>query len=531
MSEIQEEQGRRISRGDLIKGGVATGVALGTSEWLLRNAGDALAATTDAAAVTPRKGGQLTVAFNIPSSDSLDPQNFVAGGDKIRAFNVTERLAMINQDGTVKLHLAQSVVPRTKNAKVWRVTLRRGIQHSNGKELTADDVLFSFRRLARPKAAYASQVTPFIDYTRTRKVDKYTVDFYLKRAIGDFRRFLAIEPFGILPVGSNTFTKPSDLIGTGPYKISSWTPGQRYTMVRNPTYWEKGKPYLDKVTIISLDQNADAAAALLAGQIDGTGNLTDQQIQQLSGKPGIRLLSTPGVQAPDWYMRLDSAAFADNRVRQAFRLAIDRKQCVAVQLGGRGRPGNDLLGVLFPSYNRSLPQRQYDPDKAASLLKQAGQSDIAVELYTANFPDAATAYKEQAKKAGINITIKQVPPADIYNTSIIYLKVPFGETLWTGSFEEISTQGLLSKAFYNETAWRRPAWDNQFLKGFGTVNDKARLKIYWDLQEQLYNEGGYIAWGLGNAMVGAAANVRGVVPWGTVSLWNGLRFESIWRTK
>ena len=106
-------------------------------------------AETGAAAGAPTPGGRIIVGMPIPSTDNLDPQNFVASGDKVRAFNVTERLAMINPDGTVKLHLAETVEPITQDATNWRVTLKSGITHSNGKDLTSADVISSFCRRNR----------------------------------------------------------------------------------------------------------------------------------------------------------------------------------------------------------------------------------------------------------------------------------------------------------------------------------------------------------------------------------------------
>lgn len=483
---------------------------------------------TGATAGQPSRGGSVRVGMPIPSTDNLDPQNFVGSGDKVRAFNVTERLAMINPDGSVRMHLAESAEPTTSDATTWRVVLKSGITHSNGKDLTASDVLSSWNRLVDTPLAPA--VTGFLDLKNSKAVDALTVDFALLSPVGDFPRFLAQEPLGVFPEGQQTFDRPEDLIGTGPYKIAEWTPGERYLMVRNDSYWEDGKPYLDEVEIINLARDDDQAGALLAGQIDGTSGLPEEQIRILETDPAAKLIITPKIYNPTWYMRLDSDAFKDVRVRQAFKLAIDREQCVSVEFGGRGGPGNDLWGALFPSYPTDLPQRAYDPEQAQALLRDAGQEGIAVELVCASYVDGATAFAQQAKQAGIKMTVKPVPVEDIYNTDLYYLKVPFGETLWTGSFEETAPQGLVSEAFYNETAWKNPQWDKDFYRAFGTVDEAERLGIYADLQEQLWNDGGYIVWGLADLVNATAPDVNGVVPWGPVSWWNGLRFEDIWRS-
>ena len=529
---------RPISRRQLLKGSLALGAAVAVPGVLAACGGDEgssdsspapTGATSTVAEGVPQSGGSLRVFNSIPSADSFDPQNFVASGDKIRAFNVCERLAMVNPDGTIKLHLAETVEPVSEDATAWRVTLRSGITHSNGKPLTTADVLWTFQRIAKPGAPYEATFVPFVDLDRTKAVDDLTIEFALKRPVGDFNRFLANEPFGILPDGSDTFEKPEDLIGTGPFKVIEWAPGERYRMVRNETYWEDGKPYLDEIEILNVNPDIDQAGALLAGQVDGTSGLEEAETRQLENDPSVVLTVTPAVRNPTWYMRLDSDAFQDVRVRQAFRLAIDRQQCLDVQFGGRGEIGNDLHGSLFPSFNGDLPQREYDPEQARSLLRQAGREGMEIELVTAAYADAATAYAEQAKAAGLNIRVNRVPVEDIYNTDLYYLKVPFGETNWTPAFEEMAPQGLLADAFYNETAWKRPAWDERFLEGYGTIDDEARYGIYKELQEELWQEGGWTVWSYAEVATAAATYVHGVIPWGTVSWWNGLRFEDIWR--
>ena len=96
-------------------------------------------------------------------------------------------------------------------------------------------------------------------------------------------------------------------------------------MVKNPTYWQEGKPYLDEVEVLNLDRDDDQPGAILSGQVDGTSGLLEEQIQQLEGNDEVTLITTPNIYNPTWYMRLDSDAFKDVRVRQAFKLAVDRR--------------------------------------------------------------------------------------------------------------------------------------------------------------------------------------------------------------
>jgi peptide/nickel transport system substrate-binding protein len=194
-----------------------------------------------------------------------------------------------------------------------------------------------------------------------------------------------------------------------------------------------------------------------------------------------------------------------------------------------GKLGNDLHGRTFKSYASSLAQRTYDPEQAKSLLKAAGKEGLTVELVTGLYPDAAAAYVDQAKAAGITIKLKRIPGDQVYNTDLYYLKVPFGETGWgTDSFEFIAPQAYLQGAPYNETAWKRPAWDKKFLRATGIVDPGKRNSLYKELQAELYRDGGELIWNFGDSLYGGNPKLKGVVPQVPGFIWNDLRFRMLW---
>ena len=131
-------------------------------------------------------------------------------------------------------------------------------------------------------------------------------------------------------------------------------------------------------------------------------------------------------------MRVDQAPFDDVRVRQAFRLIVDREQMVQQVLSGHGSVANDLYARYDPVYASDLPQRQQDLEQAKSLLKQAGREGLSVELVTApvfqGIVEAAQVFAEQAKGAGVNVKVRKVDSGTFYGDN--YLRWPFAQDFW-----------------------------------------------------------------------------------------------------
>ncbi len=471
------------------------------------------AAGTTAAEAGPKRGGRLRVGHvGSGTSETVDPLKGVSFIDAAREINLYDSLTTVEPDLSIKLALAEAMEGNA-DATVWQVKLRRGVTFHNGKPLTADDVLYTIRYIVEQKGVGASVLDP-VDVEGSRKVDDATVELRLKRPIGDLPRLFATNLVVFFPDGTTDFSKP---IGTGPFQFQSFKAGERSVFTRNPNYWESGKPYVDELEQISIPDNQARLNALLSGQIDALEFLDFAQAKSLEGDSRVQLVIAKGSASTPIYMRIDTDPFSDERVREALKLAIDREKTVEIAFSGFGSVGNDVFGKGAPSYSPNLAQREYDPERAKALLKEAGKEGLEVELLTApagpGLVESATAFAEQAKAAGITITLNKVPAEDLYNTDRYYLKVPFGQTQWGGQvFEEIAANALLSTSPYNETAWNDPAWEKRFLEAQATVDEQQRNEAYWALEEEIWARGGYIIWGFQDTLDAAAANVRGIVP-------------------
>jgi peptide/nickel transport system substrate-binding protein len=414
---------------------------------------------------------------------------------------------------------------------VWQLRLKPDITFHDGKPLTADDVLFSWRRALNPETGNAGPSTfgTTVDMAQTKKVSDLELSVVLKAPLADLGETLVRSgPTYILPDGFD----PGNPIGSGPFKFVSFSPGQRSLLAQNADYWG-GAPYLDELEHISIADSNARLNALLGGQVDAVESVDFALAKANEDNDAIRLMRTTSDASIPFYMHLGTKPFDDVRVREAFKLAIDRPRTVEIALLGFGRIGNDLFGPDHPFYNDTLPQREYDPEKARSLLKEAGYDRVSVDLPTSSWIagmfESATAYAEQAKAAGIDIKVQKIPAEDQWNTDKYYLKAPFFQSYW-GSFLDYVGQGALVEGGSTpETGWAElyPEWGKEFQRAQQTLDFEERKEIWFALQEQLWEEGGYVVWGYSDMVDALSPKVQGIEPWGNVPL-GGFVWHQAW---
>jgi peptide/nickel transport system substrate-binding protein len=526
-----------MNRKTLFQKSAAGLIVVGVSPTLLASCGGdggsaATSGGTDAS--KPRRGGRLRVALHDGGAgDTLDPWNVPIYSAAARAKQVYERLFDFGPDGAPVARLAESAEPNA-DGTVWTVKLQSGVTFHDGKTMTAADVLYSFRYAGDPanKAAALSRLEPF-DLDASRASSDLEVEFHLTRPVGDFPTLVADSQLWTVPEGATDFvTKPN---GTGPFTFVSWQPGVRAIFKRNPNYWQSGKPYVDDVEMVFIPDPQARVNALLGRQVDEISSVDFVQAKAQEANSQIQLIRNPQPQCTPIYMQLDSPPFNDVRVREALKLAVDRDAMVEQANLGFGSIGNDLFGKGLPTYNDDLPQRTYDPEKAAALLKEAGQEGLTFTLPTSDVSpgmlQSGTAYKEQAKAAGITVNIERLE-AGSYFANNKYLKVPVYQTGWGQSFESQAVDGLLRNSPYNETHWYSKSWSEAFLRAQAITDADERIAAYKDLQEPLWREGGYVIFSFSDTVDAAAANVRGIPPMASSGYSNlgGFDFKDHWLT-
>jgi peptide/nickel transport system substrate-binding protein len=488
--------------GGLLAGGVLAGCGSSSS--------NAAKVTTSAGRIRP--GGALVVGVDGGgSNDSLDPTQVASNTNFARAYQLFEPLVQRDAHNNFVWVLAESAEPGPA-AKTWTIRLRRGVEFHNGKKFTAEDVIYTWKRILNPNFPnLSSGLLKGIDLTKTKKLDDYTVDVVLHAPNAVFMENLTGTWSLITPVGFD----PKTPVGTGPFKYESFTPGQQSVFVKNPNYWRSGRPYLDTLTISDITDDSARLNALRAGQVDCISVLPSSQIASLQANPSLRALIGPTGNWQPFTMRVDQSPFNDVRVRQAFRLIADREQIVQQALDGQGSVANDMYARYDPSYPTSFPQRAQDIEQAKSLLKAAGRSGVSVQLVTSpiyqGVVEAATVFAQQAKAAGVNIQVKKVDPGSFYGPQ--YLKYTFAQDYWyVDTFLKATDQSAMPYSSANETHWNDPKFTSLIGQARAELDASKRIELEQAAQKILYDEGGFIIWGWSNTIDAYNTKFTGFVP-------------------
>jgi peptide/nickel transport system substrate-binding protein len=519
----------RLSRASLLKGAAALGIGMSPLLAAACGGGSSSSAPASTAAGAPRKGGNLRLGFvGGGTAETVNPYIGVTPIDEGRIQNLYDPLVIVNPDLTTSPGLALEWNPNA-DATVWEVKLRDGVTFHNGKTFGADDVIYSIQLMSKPANFGSYPFVAGIDVANMKALSKNLVRIPLKTPDADLSANFTYYNTWIVQNGETDFKHP---VGTGPFEFVSFTPGQRSVFKKNPNYWVTGKPYVDQLQIQSISDPTARLNALLSGQIDGMAQLPFQEAKAHQASGDINVLVATSPQAMMFYMDTQKPPFNDNRVRQAFRLIADRPALIEGAISGFGTVGNDIAGKGLPFYDSTLPQRAQDIEKAKSLLKAAGHSNLTVELQTSDifpgFVESATLLAQQATAAGVTINLKTEPANSYYNPSLLYLKMAFAETQWPMlSLKYFYLQSLSSNAPYNETHFKSASFGNVLQKAIGEL-DKTKAQDYWNQVQQIqYDQGGYLQWVNADWVDAVSKKVAGLKPHAAGALGNYL-FQDAW---
>ena len=512
VGELREVVNRPVSRRSLLKGAAAMGAvaALGPIASAC-GGGEASTGEEGTPSGEPKKGGDLKIGIVGGSAkDTVDPQVANFEPDITNAYIMYELLTTYDFEGNLVNQMAETIEPND-DGSVWKVTLKDGMLWHDGKPVTADDIVFSFDRIVDPKDPKGAAATlAGLKPGNTKKVDEKTVEFHLESPNVIFSEALAVRNAMVVPQGFD----PKNPIGSGPFKLTEFRAGEQFTYAPFADYYG-GAPYVDSLTVTEFGDETARVNALTSGEVHAISQAPMSQTKVIEATDGLELLNAETGAWRPFTMRIDVKPFDDVRVRQAFRLIVNRQQMIDHAYNGFGTPANDMYGRFDPG-TPDLPQREQDIEQARSLLKQAGyDNNLTVELVTsgealgADEVAAAQVFAEQAKEAGVTVTIKKTDSATFYGKD--YLSWPFAQDFWlTRGYLSQAGQGTMPGAPYNETHWKNDEWLAIVNEAFKTVDDAKRNELIAKAQEIEYNEGGLIIWAWRNQVDAYSTKITGL---------------------
>jgi peptide/nickel transport system substrate-binding protein len=523
-----------LSRRDFLHNSAKGGLVLGAGGLIAAcgssspGSASSAASSSSAGGGAPKHGGTLHAGITGgSSSDTVDPNLLLNNTDYARVQNMYDSLVWLTPDAKPYFRLAEEMTPN-KDATVWTIRLRKGVTFHNGKECTADDLIYSITRVVNPKSpGVAANALTGINVKGIKKLDSHTITVPFASPYATLVETLANSTtVFIIPTDFN----PKKPIGTGPFKLTSFTPGQQTILSRNENYWDSPRPYLDKIIMTDFADETSQVNALLSGQVDVVNLLSQDVIGTVTGS-GKNVVIAPGGGWNPFTMRVNAAPFTDVRVRQAFRLAVDRPKMLQIVFGGHGTIGNDVFGIWSADYDHSLPQRHYDPEQAKSLLKQAGHENLSIELVTADIAQGATnmaqVFAQSASAAGISVKLRKITVTEFYGPN--YLKWVFAQDFWYYQpyFAQVN-QATLPGSPYNETHFANPRYISLYKQAQATLDVAKRTQISHEMQMIDYNEGGYIIPFFPAVIDGYAPKVHGIVKSKLGASLNSWDFEHMW---
>lgn len=433
---------------------------------------------------------------------------------------------LVTRDNTNGVHneLAESLT--WVDDVTLEITLRQGVMFSNGTEMTADDVVFTFERIINengieyPEPHTSPRKGLIAPLESIEKTGDYTVVMHFSAPWPPALQLLVhqqIVPQAYLEeVGTEGFLE--QLVGTGPFTFVSAQPGFTEVVLTRSDNYFGGAPDLEPVGLTcaegvifrAIPEASTRVAALLAGEVDIIQAVPAQLVGVLEQTPGIQVLTAPGT-APMWMeMNVNQAPFNDVNVRLAMNYAVDKELIIESIFGGRAVA---LPGALSPynNYvNTSLDPYPYDPEMSLSLLEDAGWTDSNGDgildkggqtlTFTIDTIEAHRALSEavanQLREIGVDASVRiwevsVVRPELLAGNRMAYID-SWGDSAFdpVGHFEA-KWHGFVEGSPYgrgNFSGYNNERVNELIVQGETTVDTAERQEIYDEAQQIIYEE-------------------------------------------
>jgi len=446
--------------------------------------------TATAAAVKRKMGGEMTVGV-LYDAFGLDPIKMIGSvTDGWLVGAAYDTLIRREADGTVVPWLAESF--KTEDQQTWTFKLRSGVKFQDGEPLTAEAVKINLDR-HMDKANASRSLGSAVNIESVTVVDDLTVDLKLKFPWAAFPQNAGISVLTAIasPKAIAEGTLAKQPVGTGPYIMTEWVPGDHMTMVKNPDYWGEG-PYLDKVTFRVMLDSGVRFTSVQKGEIQVGQSIAANQLAEANKSGGsIQSTQTNGGSMAIFPLNNTVPGLDDVRVRQAMSYALDRQVLSDVGYQGAATPNASLWAKGAPFYDDSIKWADHDPEKAKQLIAEyeAEKGPVKIELMCYSDPERqkiAEVAMSMWEEAGIEVTSKQVQNnqmiADTYAGNYQVSCAAMGNELndpdgWYNFFKTGSAT--------NWARYSNAEFDAAIQKGRVSASDADRQAAYTDAATQL----------------------------------------------
>jgi peptide/nickel transport system substrate-binding protein len=495
---IDELLAGRISRREFVRAGSVIGISLPVLGAILAACSSGTS-TTSSSSGTVKKGGRLNIGHQTPSGP-MDPILTADLGRLTILGLAGEYLAFSDKSLKLRPVLAESWSPNA-DGSTWTFKIRQGVKFNDGTPMTVDDVVATFNRLADASIKGNNALSNFsgvLTKGNVTKVDSSTVKFQLDGPNGNFPYLVSSDNYNsiILPASySGNWDKT--FIGTGPWKMKSYSVNDSVSFDRSPNYWDSGNvPPLDGIDIKFYADEQAAILAFQAGSLNVLSFFSVRTGQALLTDPNTTVLDIPTASHRQVHMRTDQPPFDSNLVRQALAIAIDRQTIITGLWNGKAQIANDHpIFKMYPSSDTSVPQRSVDLTKAKALMAQAGKSaGFNVTLYTekvGEIPDLAALIQAAGKQIGINIDLSVTDSGTYYDK--YWLTSPLGITDYghrgvPNTFLKAPLLGDPKLGTWNAAHFNNPTYDGLFQQYVKAIDLSSQRAVTGKIEQLLLDQ-------------------------------------------
>jgi peptide/nickel transport system substrate-binding protein len=498
----------QIDRRTLLRGGA--GLALGAGVLGLEACGKSTNSPSTGASGTPKRGGTLRWAVAAGNATQVaDPAKASGTMPLLIATNCYDTLTRADENFNLAPALATEW-SSTPDALTWTFKLRSGVKFHDGSLLTANDVVYSFKRILDPALAAVGlgQVNGYLVASGIEAPDASTVKLTLAKPNAFIPVLVSHAGFSVVKAGTTDFSAGN---GTGPFKLTGFDAAARTSLARFDGYWQNGLPYLDAVQVVVIAEDATRLQAVTSGSQDGVDNITGASTLLLKGNVEPYRLKNGGWVALTMFG--DTAPYNNPKIIQAMQYAADRKKIMSVVA-----PGIDIVtpDIPIPPSDKFFPSglqpRAYDPDKAKSLLRDAGVSgtlNIDVYAYQGDKLDTAVSYKSTAEAGGINVNVVTWPHATFF-TDVFKKKPAIGISVARLHISQALPRLYSSKGDLNLTHYSNSQLDQLVAQATSTTDEAKQKQLFGDALGIINDNAANVIPGWEGQVYGKSRKVQGL---------------------